>query len=245
MGMTNTKIFEKYRPVMESMDRLDKEDMEELKLAEEPETGIEEYYSAHTDYMDPDAKVVFIGICPGFEQMKLSFDLVREEKGKPADEVLRDAKVNARFGRSMRRNLIELADRTDLPALLKIDSTAELFDPKCRLMDNTALLPYPVFRNGKNYTGHAPKIDRSPLLHEICEKQLEKIAETYKDAVFIPLGKCVDEQVTKAGILPQGRIVHGFPHPSGANGHRFRQLEDNLASINESLKRELGDQKIG
>ncbi len=55
-------------------------------------------------------------------------------------------------------------------------------------MDNTALLPYPIFRNGKNYTGHAPKISRSPMLTQICDRQLQKILAAYPKAVFIPLG---------------------------------------------------------
>lgn len=241
--MSDNPNFERFRTVMESMPELDKNTMEPLLLQEEPETGLKEYYAAHTDYMDPAAKVVFIGICPGFEQMKLSFDLVREDAGKPEAEVLRDAKVRARFGTSMRRNLIDLADRTDLPGLLGLSSSAELFDPQGHLMDNTALLPYPIFRNGRNYTGHAPKIDRSPLLKSICEKQLQKIRDTYPDAVFIPLGNAVDEQIVKSGVLPEDRVVHGFPHPSGANGHRFRQLEQNLESINTKLNQCLHEMK--
>lgn len=234
--MNDYANFERFRPVMDAMPDLDRQDMEELLLAEELSTGLKEYYSAHTDYMDAGARVVFIGICPGFEQMKLSFDIVKEEAGQPDLQVLQDAKRHARFGVSMRRNLIDLADRTVLPEVLGIRSCKELFEPDCRLMDNTCLLPYPVFRNGKNYTGHAPKIDRSPMLSEICEKQLQKIAATYPDALFIPLGKCVDEQVTKSGLLPEDRVVHGFPHPSGANGHRFRQLEENLAQINKRIR---------
>lgn len=237
--MTDCGNYRKFGPVMESMARLDKTDMDQLLLAREPETGLVEYYSAHTDWMDPDARVVFIGICPGFEQMKLSFDLVLEYSSQPEEEVLRTAKIHARFGKSMRRNLIALANRTNLPDLLGIQDCADLFEPDCHLMDNTALLPYPVFRQGKNYTGHAPKISKSPMLTEICERQLKKILNTYPDAVFIPLGKCVDEQLILSGAIPEERIIHGFPHPSGANGHRFRQLEENLDSINRQLENAL------
>lgn len=221
---------------MENMESLNRTNMEPLKIAEEPETGLEIFYSAHTDYMDSQARIVFIGICPGFEQMELSFDLVRQEAGYPEETVLQDAKRLARFGRSMRKNLIHLADQTVLPEALHLQSTQELFDPECHIMDNTCLLPYPVFRNGKNYTGHQPKIDRSALLHQICIEQLEKIATAYPDALFIPLGKCVDQQITQSGILPEDRIVHHFPHPSGANGHRFRQLQENLHSINQKIR---------
>lgn len=126
--MTDCSNYRKFGPVMDSMARLDKTDMDRLLLDREPETGLAEYYSAHTDWMDPDARVVFIGICPGFEQMKLSFDLVREYSSQPEEEVLRTAKIHARFGKSMRRNLIALANRTNLPDLLGIQDCAALLN---------------------------------------------------------------------------------------------------------------------
>lgn len=234
--MPNYENFKRFRPIMEAMDILDKDNMESLLLDQDPQNGLKEYYCAHTDYMDSEAKVVFIGICPGFEQMKLSFELVKHHQSSPDQDVLRQAKVKARFGGSMRKNLIDLANQTDLASYLGVESAQDLFDPDCHLMDNTALLPYPIFRNGKNYTGHAPKIDRSGMLKTICEAQLQKIKETYPNAVFIPLGKAVDEQLSQANILPEEKIIHGFPHPSGANGHRFKQLDQNRAAINAKLK---------
>lgn len=161
-AVTDCSNYRKFGPVMDSMARLDKTDMDRLLLDREPETGLAEYYSAHTDWMDPDARVVFIGICPGFEQMKLSFDLVREYSSQPEEEVLRTAKIHARFGKSMRRNLIALANRTNLPDLLGIQDCAALFEPDCHLMDNTALLPYPVFRHGKTTQVMHPKSASRP-----------------------------------------------------------------------------------
>lgn len=228
-------LFQTYRPVMEQMPSLDRNHMDMLKLYEEEKTGLSIYYSAHTDYMDSKAKIVFIGICPGFEQMKLSFDIVHEGADKPDEQVLKEAKTHARFGISMRKNLITLADQTILPSALGIKSCAELFERDNSIMDNTCLLPYPVFKDGKNYTGHSPKIDKSPLLNEICQKQVEKIIQAYPNALFIPLGKCVDEQISKMKIINENRIVHGFPHPSGANGHRFKQLEENKSGINQAI----------
>ena len=238
--MTDKSNFRKYRPLIDRTNEFDRNQLEAFRMRDEPETGLVEYYAAHTDYMDSEARIVFIGICPGFEQMKLSFDLVKElENEKDEEKVLREAKVNARFGRSMRRNLITLADETILPQLLDIQSSAELFKPDCHLMDNTSLLPYPVFHNGKNYTGHAPLIRKSPLLSEICKTQLEKIMDSYPEAIFIPLGKSVDSTVSETHIIPEERIIHGFPHPSGANGHRFKQLAQNLSAINASLQEKL------
>lgn len=233
------KNFEHFRSVIHEMSDLEKDNMEALLLSQEEKSKLKEYYCAHTDYMDSAAKVVFIGICPGFEQMKLSFDLVKAYPELSDEEVLRKSKIHARFGTSMRKNLISLANQTNLASLLHLDSVEKLFEPNCHLMDNTTLLPYPIFRDGKNYTGHTPKINSSLMLKEICERQLKKIQENYPNAVFIPLGKAVDEQLTQTHILPEEKIIHGFPHPSGANGHRFSQLKQNLEFINAQLSQSL------
>jgi hypothetical protein len=50
-----------------------------------------------------------------------------------------------------------------------------------------------------------------------------------EDAVFVPLGKSVLtvlEILEAEGRIPKDRAPYGFPHPSGANGHRARQFEE-------------------
>lgn len=51
-----------------------------------------------------------------------------------------------------------------ISAYLKIDSVRDLFNSDCELLHTTSLIPYPVFVNGGNYTGHTPEIVVSPLL---------------------------------------------------------------------------------
>jgi len=52
------------------------------------------------------------------------------------------------------------------------------------------------------------------------------------DALVVPLGKAAGLGVRLAGADP-ARVLDGFPHPSGSNGHRVRQYgreRDRLAA---------------
>ena len=99
-----------------------------------------------------------------------------------------------------------------------------------------------MFNNGKNYTGSSP----SPLKSEILWQQIEKsfIPEINKfnGKLIIPLGKSVNEVLSKIqseNNLNNNFILNGFPHPSGANGHRAKQFENNkeeMKSIIEEWK---------
>jgi len=40
--------------------------------------------------------------------------------------------------------------------------------------------------------------------------------------------------------IPATRILHGFPHPSGANGHRVQQFTANRESLRKQLETVLG-----
>ena len=65
-----------------------------------------------------------------------------------------------------------------------------------------------------------------------------------KNALIIPLGKIVDEMIKElasAGKINQPFLT-GFPHPSGANGHRLKQLaqeKNQLAKLVSSWKNDL------
>ncbi len=57
---------------------------------------------------------------------------------------------------------------------------------------------------------------------------------------MIPLGRAVDTTLgllIDAGALDSRRCCLGFPHPSGANGHRMSQF----AKIQETLSDKLSD----
>lgn len=199
------------------------------------------YYSPIGEYVNTEAKVVIIGITPGFEQMRIAFEEATDalHHSVSLEETARLVKYTASFAGTMRRNLVQMLDTLELPALLGIETTASLFHQHQKLLHPTSLLKQPVFYREKNYSGHQPKISRSPLLRHYAEEHfVAEINQLQKPALLIPLGRVVETQVR--GLIHDGRIeqhqlLSGFPHPSGANGHRKKQFEENQAYLMKQL----------
>jgi hypothetical protein len=87
-----------------------------------------------------------------------------------------------------------------------------------------------------NTTGHAPRLLGRPLLRRYAFGRFAHGLRRTGDALVVPLGRAVGDVLAAllgAGALPAGRCLLGFPHPSGANGHR--QRED--AATQEALAR--------
>ena len=63
---------------------------------------------------------------------------------------------------------------------------------------------------------------------------------TTKEKLIIPLGKSVNEVLSKIqseNNLNNNFILNGFPHPSGANGHRAKQFENNKKEMQSIIKK--------
>jgi hypothetical protein len=64
----------------------------------------------------------------------------------------------------------------------------------------------------------------TPLLQSQLLDYFALEAAQLPDAVFVPLGPKVGQALSwlaLRGILDEGRILHGIPHPSGANAERI------------------------
>ena len=140
------------------------------------------------------------------------------------------------FAGSMRRNLIMMLDELGLHDLFDVESVGDLFGtPRLR---TGSVLKYPVFRLGRNYTGHTPEPTRHPALREMLDVVLAGELRQAGSELIVPLGKAVESVLAYAvdrGYVEPERILRGLPHPSGANGHRFRQF----AAQKVRLRREL------
>ena len=61
----------------------------------------------------------------------------------------------------------------------------------------------------------------------------------FKSKLIIPLGKTVSEilsQIKSDGKLNENILLDGFPHPSGANGHRKKQFQMNSSNMAKKIK---------
>lgn len=177
------------------------------------------------DHINADAKIVLIGITPGAQQARNALtELATAFRANKSDAVaLELAKKTASFSGPMRNNLIAMLDRIGLPAVLGIESCARLFDTRTDLVHFTSALRYPVFVNGKDYSG-SPSILATPALREMTRRWLDEEVALLKDAFWVPLGKepaaALDDCVAR-GQLDAQRVLAGLPHPSGANAERI------------------------
>jgi len=178
------------------------------------------------DYVNPAARLVLVGITPGFVQWK---NAVREARrqlalGAPPEQVLRAAKYAGAFSGAIRPNLVALLDHVGLQRWLGIASCASLFGADAHLMHVTAALRHPIFVDDRNYNGAAPNMLTTPFLQTQLLDYFAHEAQQLPAAVYVPLGPKVGlalDWLARRGVLAPDRILHGMPHPSGANAERI------------------------
>ena len=170
------------------------------------------------------ARVVVVGISPGFVQWKNAMREAQRQMaaGAGRDEVLRAARQAGAFSGAIRPNFVALLDAIGVQRWLGIASCATLFDAHAHLVHIGAILRHPVFVDGKNYSG-TPAMPRHAFLREETLRYFAHEAAMLPDAVYIPMGASVGEGLdwlAAQGVLRPDRILHGLPHPSGANAER-------------------------
>ncbi|WP_455537720.1 uracil-DNA glycosylase family protein [Terrisporobacter sp.] len=242
------KTLYDYAEIIKKLPLKDKYTKEELlieKLLIDKENNIEIYYAPHNDYINPKAKLMIIGITPGFIQMNTAIATARREfeNNTSIEEIQYKCKIAGRFSGSLRKNLISMLDEIKLNEIFNLDSCRELFGKKDYLMHTVSLIPYPVFVKKQNYTGHSPKLLKSDFLMKyIYENFINEIhqLDNFEDILLIPLGKAVEEVLYKLkdeNLIKEDQILRGFPHPSGANVNRLNQLEENKEQMINFLKK--------
>ena len=203
--------------------------------------GVLEIYYAPFEYINDQASVIIVGITPGWQQMQDSFKIAIESihNGLSMEESLKNVKKHSSFVGSMRTNLVEMLDGLKLNEKLKIQSSLSLFNEHNHLLHTTSALRYPVFKDGKNYTGSSPSPIKNSFLWEEINDSLVNEMSLFKSKLIIPLGKTVSEilsQIKSDGKLNENILLDGFPHPSGANGHRKKQFQMNSSNMAKKIK---------
>ena len=175
-----------------------------------------------------------LGITPGWRQMRIAYERAALALGRGLDAVAADAleKPEVAFAGSMRTNLVRMLDAVGMARALEVRTSAELFgDPRLR---TGAVLKYPVFVGGRNYAGFSPAPERHPALTAMIEAVLVEELRGVGECPIVPLGRAADavlERLAERGALDPGRVLRGFPHPSGANAHRASQFEARRADF--------------
>jgi hypothetical protein len=170
------------------------------------------------------ARVVVVGITPGFNQWRNAVAEAQRQlaAGAPAEQVLHAARLAGAFSGAIRPNLVALLDAIGMQRWLGIDSCATVFNEHAQLVQVTSILRHAVFVNGKNYSG-TPSMTRTPFLQGQLLDYFAHEAAQLADALFIPMGGAVSEGLdwlAARGVIEASHILHGLPHPSGANAER-------------------------
>ena len=177
------------------------------------------------DHIERGAKLVIVGITPGAQQARNALAEARRNllAGASVDAALRAAKTYASFSGPMRANLVAMLDHVGLSRSLGLASTADVWTTRTDLVHFTSALRYPVFLNGKNYTG-SPSMTGVPILKSLLDECLAEEVRALPGALWVPLGPTATEGLgwlMKQGSLPRERVLVGLPHPSGANAERI------------------------
>lgn len=225
-------MFEKYYSKIKKLNNFNKEDILNEKFELYNKKNMKIYYAPHNETINTKAKIFIVGITPGWTQTSIAYKTARNGliTNLEPEIIKKECKRNSRFAGSMRKNLVEMLDEINLNSQLHLASCTELFGDKDYLLHTTSIIPYPVFINDKNYTGTNPKIMDNEILDSYVKKYFYKEVEKLSNALIIPLGKAVEEvleKMIKDNVIKEEQCLLGFPHPSGANGHRKKQFEEN------------------
>ena len=214
----------------------------ELQLATEGDLTT---FYAPFDYINTQAKIVLCGITPGLQQASQALEEARRQlrMGATIDEARKAAKETASFAGPMRSNLINMLNYIGVPALLGIDTCAQLFDTHRHLVHYTSALRYPVFIKGKNYSGSPGMLKRDSMRQQIETHLAEEIALLGPECLYVPLGPNVTDvflHLQARGLLESTQLLEGLPHPSGANAERISYFLGNKARDTLSAKTHAG-----
>ena len=175
------------------------------------------------DHIETRARLVLVGLTPGHQQMRIALATARDAllDGAGMAEASAQAKRTASFAGPMRNTLSKMLDHIGLQTVLGYASCQEIWDIP-GAVHYTSALRYPVFVNGKNYSGTPSPLKR-PLLRQFIENELAAEARMLPNAIWLPLGGGAAEalrHLVEHGVLARERVFDGLPHPSGANAER-------------------------
>lgn len=99
----------------------------------------------------------------------------------------------AGFSGPMRTNLVRMLDGLDVPGLLGIASSADLFDHHSRhLRQSTSAIRHAPFIEGRNYTGSSPALVAVPLFRSYVFAVLAAELPRVPESIVIPMGRAVE-----------------------------------------------------
>jgi len=197
--------------------------------------GTVSVYYAPMDAIEPNARIAIVGITPDRTTAGLALVTAHRElaDGQVAETALAAAKTHASFS-GFRKQLVAWLDYLEIPRLLGLRTSSQLWKSDRRLLHATSAIRYPVFVDSQNYNGSKPPLAQHKAFRPYLFNTLAPELDRLPAALVIPLGRRVDEALetlVAAGRMDSARCLKGFPHPSGQNGHKGRQWNENREQL--------------
>lgn len=223
-------LFRKFGPVLRDMTETElaaEIEQPQRLLMEDAMVGRQHIEIAYFPVgpVNVEAQVVIVGLTPGKQQWRNASIEARRclRAGHSETETLAAVKTFASFSGPMRGNLVAMLDSIGVNRVLRVQSTASLWADHVGLVHFTSALRFPVFVDGRNYSGR-PSMFKTPLLRKQLMKGFAAQAARLPQAIFVPLGPTVGDALEFAAEhtrLDDNRVLVGLPHPSGANAERI------------------------
>jgi hypothetical protein len=203
------------------------------------EADLDVYY-APFHHLNAGARVVLMGLTPGWTQMEAAFRAARQglAQGLEGQSLFERIQKTGSFSGPLRKNLVAMLDEISLNAQLGIASCLDLFNASSHLAHFTSAVEVPIFRRGENYRGYGPPLLGVSALKRWIVENLAMELASIPEAVIIPLGRVADEVIQflhERNLISLDRCLAGFPHPSGANGHRKEDFQRGRGRWSEQL----------
>jgi hypothetical protein len=211
----------KYLKQIKSLKKINKLNILNNKFLINSDGNIKIYY-APFDYINSKAKIMIVGITPGFQQMQQSYEVINDRKS------LKEVKDLSSFKGSMRTTLIKYLDALNINKKLKIKSCESLFNINSKYLHSTSLIKYPVFDKGRNYSGSG--LLKKKILLDFLEAHFVKELKKLDKTIIVPLGNTVSSTIDYLNNefkLNLKCFLKGFPHPSGLNVRKDIQFKEN------------------
>lgn len=221
-----TELFDQYASIIYGLKEGDLKDVKSLPSALQMDgDGDLVAYYAPFDYINTQAKIVLVGMTPGFTQARNALIEAqrRLKAGESHSAALMAAKQVGAFSGSLRPNLVAMLDYLKLNQWLGLSTCDELFVNASHLVQTTSVLRFPVFINDANYNG-TPNMTKHPMLQKMLREYFAQEVKMLPNAIYVPLGPTVSEAMTwlaSKGLIDVSHTLDGIPHPSGANAERI------------------------
>lgn len=193
-----------------------------LPLGARKARSIEVFYLPF-EHLNPKARIVLVGMTPGHKQMLTVAEAVSTQLTRFGSIDLKAIKKNGAFaGLKMRSNLTRMLNYYDIPSLIGVSSGAALFESQWPSLQTTSLLRYPVFVDGKDFSGQIDMLDNPALRKYVVNYFCREIA-SLDNPYIIPLGDEASEAVkvlVDEKLISGDRVIDRLRHPSPESGTR-------------------------